>query len=74
MRSIIDSVIDELDKDPTRKFIQVEISFLHRWWIENAEPRRDLMRKLVRNGQLEFANGGWSSHDEATTYYEDVID
>ena len=31
------------------------------------------MRALVRSGQLEFVNGGWSMHDEACTHYEDMI-
>ena len=74
VKQIINSVVDELNKDPTRKFIQVEVAFLHHWWIDSPEPRRDLMRKLVKDKQLEFINGGWSMHDEATAYYEDIID
>jgi Glycosyl hydrolases family 38 N-terminal domain len=29
---------------------------------------------LVRNGQLDFAGGGWVSNDEAICHYEDIID
>lgn len=32
------------------------------------------MKKLVENGQLEFINAGWCMSDEATPYYEDVVD
>ena len=32
------------------------------------------MRGLVRNGQLEIINAGWSMHDEACPIYEDMID
>ena len=28
---------------------------------------------LVKEKRLEFANGGWCMNDEATTYYEDII-
>jgi len=28
---------------------------------------------LVREGRLEFANGGWSATDEACPTYEDMI-
>lgn len=32
------------------------------------------VRDLVIEGRLEFANGGWSMHDEANTHYEEQID
>jgi hypothetical protein len=32
------------------------------------------VRGLVRNGQLQFVNGGWCMHDEATTHYVDMVD
>lgn len=32
------------------------------------------VRTLVKEGRLEFANAGWSSHDEGCTHYEDIID
>ncbi len=32
------------------------------------------MRKLIKNKQLSFANGGWCMHDEATTHYIGMID
>ena len=32
------------------------------------------MRGLVKSGQLELINGGWSMHDEACPTYEDMID
>ena len=28
----------------------------------------------MKKGQIEFLNGGWCSNDEATTYYEDIIE
>ncbi len=35
---------------------------------------KEIVKKLVRNGQLEFINGGVCQNDEATPYYEDMID
>ena len=71
---ILDSVVQELSRDPRRKFMYVEQAFFQRWWRQQGEATRNLTRTLVSNGQLEFVNGGWCMHDEATTYYTDMID
>jgi alpha-mannosidase len=31
------------------------------------------VRRLVKDGQLEFINGGWTSNDEACPTYEEII-
>eukprot|EP00252_Welwitschia_mirabilis_P007627 TRINITY_DN1919_c0_g1_i1.p1 TRINITY_DN1919_c0_g1~~TRINITY_DN1919_c0_g1_i1.p1 ORF type:complete len:1055 (-),score=246.23 TRINITY_DN1919_c0_g1_i1:132-3296(-) len=71
---ILDSVINSLQEDANRKFIYVEVAFFARWWTEQSEDKKDIVRNLVKNGQLEFINGGWCMHDEASTYYVDMID
>jgi Glycosyl hydrolases family 38 N-terminal domain len=35
---------------------------------------QERVQQLVKGGQLDFANGGWVSNDEAITQYEDIID
>jgi hypothetical protein len=50
------------------------VTIIDRWWDEQNEHMKDQVRGLVNNGQLEFINGGWCMNDEATTYYEDIID
>eukprot|EP00347_Sterkiella_histriomuscorum_P000869 403374211 len=35
---------------------------------------KNQVKILVKNGQLEFVNGGWSMHDEACPHYEDMIE
>ena len=71
---IIDSVISALEANPERKFIYVEQAFFQRWWRSQSDERKNITRRLVTSGQLEFVNGGWSMHDEATTYFIDMID
>eukprot|EP01137_Pigoraptor_chileana_P035462 Opistho-2@29507 len=71
---IIDSVMKSLTQDPNRKFIYVEIAFFSRWWNEQSDETKDLVRGFVREGRLEFINGGWCMNDEATTHYVDIID
>lgn len=43
------------------------------WWYEQTEERKNQVRSLVKSGQLEIANAGWSMHDEACPTYEDMI-
>uniref|UniRef100_A0A2K5YQL8 Alpha-mannosidase n=1 Tax=Mandrillus leucophaeus TaxID=9568 RepID=A0A2K5YQL8_MANLE len=71
---ILDSVISALLADPTRRFIYVEIAFFSRWWHQQTNAMREVVRDLVRQGRLEFANGGWVMNDEAATHYGAIVD
>ena len=71
---IIDNSVSELLKDPKRKFIYVEMAFFELWWSEQNDAMKEDVRKLVKNGQLEFINAGWCMNDEAAAYYEDIVD
>nr|CAH0110923.1 unnamed protein product [Daphnia galeata] len=71
---ILDSVVEELQSNPERRFIYVEMAFFWQWWEEQSESTRDVVRDLVSQGRLEFINGGWCMNDEATTHYVDIID
>ena len=71
---ILDSVVQALVRNKQRKFIYVEVAFFAKWWNEQDELTRDVVRELVGTGQLEFINGGWTMNDEATTHYSSIID
>eukprot|EP00127_Corallochytrium_limacisporum_P005943 Clim_evm20s215 gene=Clim_evmTU20s215 len=71
---ILDTVVEELWKDPDRRFTYVEMAFFYRWWSEQDGETRSRVAKLVREGRLEFLNAGWSMNDEASVYYQDTID
>ncbi|XP_049563066.1 lysosomal alpha-mannosidase isoform X1 [Orcinus orca] len=71
---ILDSVISSLLAEPTRRFIYVEIAFFSRWWRQQTNATQEIVRDLVRQGRLEFANGGWVMNDEAATHYGAIID
>ena len=64
---IISSVVQALVKDSRRKFIWAEISYFEWWWNDQSESQRAVVKKLLRNGQLEFVTGGWVQPDEANT-------
>eukprot|EP00029_Vermamoeba_vermiformis_P005720 TRINITY_DN2061_c0_g1_i1.p1 TRINITY_DN2061_c0_g1~~TRINITY_DN2061_c0_g1_i1.p1 ORF type:complete len:972 (+),score=248.82 TRINITY_DN2061_c0_g1_i1:58-2973(+) len=74
VQMIIDTVMTELSKDPNKKFIYVEMAFFWRWWNEQTDDTKEMVRKFVKEGRLEFINGGWSMNDEAATYYTDIVD
>ena len=71
---ILTTVVDELLKDPQRKFMYVEQAFFQRFWQQQTDARKADIRTLVANRQLEFVNGGWCMHDEATTHWVDMVD
>ncbi|KAL6067304.1 carbohydrate binding [Balamuthia mandrillaris] len=71
---ILDNVVKELAADPAKRFIYVEIAYFERWWNEQSDTTKTIVRNLVAEGRLEFVNGGWCMNDEATTHYEAIID
>ncbi|CAN1243882.1 Probable alpha-mannosidase At5g13980 [Linum perenne] len=72
--NVLDSLIPALLADKNRKFIYVEIAFFERWWNEQSETMKHIVKQLVASGQLEFINGGMCMHDEAVTHYIDMVD
>ena len=74
VRNILNTVTDQLRKNPARKFTYVEQAFFQRWWRELSPERQAATRALVKSGQLNFVNGGWCMHDEAAVHYVDMVD
>jgi hypothetical protein len=56
---IFDTFVRCLADNPDRRFTYVEVAYFKRWWLEQDEPTKTLVRSLVANGQLEFNLGGW---------------
>ena len=70
----IDTVVESLTLDPNRKFIYVEVAFFARWWEQSDDVKRAKATTLVKNKQLEFINGGWCMHDEASPLWTAMVD
>ena len=49
-------------------------AFFIRWWREQDERMQRLVRRLVRDEQLGFVNGGYVQNDEAASHYVAMID
>ncbi|KAL5582461.1 hypothetical protein UlMin_014903 [Ulmus minor] len=73
-KHILDTIVDALSKDPRRKFIWEEMSYLERWWRDASDNKRVSFANLVRNGQLEIVGGGWVMNDEANSHYFAIIE
>ncbi|CAF1076270.1 unnamed protein product [Didymodactylos carnosus] len=73
-KNIIDTIITALSSNSKYKFVWAEISYLHLWWEQASNEKKELCKKLVNNGQLEIVTGGWVMNDEANTHYYAMID
>ncbi|TKY73710.1 Alpha-mannosidase protein [Spatholobus suberectus] len=74
VQNVLDSLVPALLADKNRKFIYVEQAFFQRWWMEQSDAIQNIVKELVKSGQLEFINGGFCMHDEAAAHYIDMID
>lgn len=73
-RHILDNIVDHLSLDKSRRFIWAEMSYLSMWYNIADDNRKQKMKELIKNGQLEIVTGGWVMNDEANTHYFAMID
>lgn len=66
-------MINSLKANPERKFSEVEMAFFKKWYDRQTDSKKHDVKALLKSGQLEILNGGWSMHDEACPIYEDMI-
>ncbi|XP_028550522.1 alpha-mannosidase At3g26720 isoform X2 [Dendrobium catenatum] len=74
VRNVLDSVVSALLEDKNRKFIYVEQAFFQRWWRQQSNAIKKIVKGLISSGRLELINGGFCMHDEAASHYIDMID
>jgi alpha-mannosidase II len=68
-KNILDTIVESLSEDPTRRFIWAEISFFSLWWNQANDTMKQKCRHLLENGQFEIVTGGWVMNDEACVHY-----
>lgn len=73
VKLIITTVVNQLLKDPSKKFTYVEMAYFKRWWRVQTDEVKEQVKMLVKEGRLQFANAGVSMSDEATVHYEDFL-
>ena len=69
---IIRSSATYLNNNPNAKFSFCNIGFL-KHWTDNDPDNFALFKKAVASGQMEILNGGLSVHDNAASYFDDII-
>lgn len=72
---ILDNFILSLYENKNRTFIYVEMAFFVRWYKSQKDSfKKEQIKQFLKEKRFEFINGGYVMHDEATTYYQDMID
>jgi len=74
VKCIFDTVLKALNDNNKRTFVISDIFFFQKWYKQISEIERLELKKLVKAVRIEFANGGWVMHDEATTNYNQILD
>ncbi|XP_076995123.1 alpha-mannosidase 2 isoform X2 [Tamandua tetradactyla] len=71
---IFNNMVVKLKEDSRRTFIWSEISYFSKWWDAIDIQKKDTVKSLIENGQLEIVTGGWVMPDEASARYFSLID
>uniref|UniRef100_A0A674BD34 mannosyl-oligosaccharide 1,3-1,6-alpha-mannosidase n=1 Tax=Salmo trutta TaxID=8032 RepID=A0A674BD34_SALTR len=71
---ILNNIVVKLHEDSRRKMIWSEISYFSKWWDNIDDQKRDAVKSLFEQGQLEITTGGWVMPDEANSHYFALID
>ncbi|KAK6322720.1 hypothetical protein J4Q44_G00075120 [Coregonus suidteri] len=71
---ILNNMVVKLHEDSRRKMIWSEISYFSKWWDNIDDQKRDAVKSLIEQGQLEITTGGWVMPDEANSHYFALID
>lgn len=50
VRNILDGVVDEMSKDPRRRFTFPDVKFLQMWYVHQSQGVKDQLKKLIKSG------------------------
>ncbi|KAM7368490.1 hypothetical protein PAMP_012831 [Pampus punctatissimus] len=73
-KHILNNMLIKLSEDSRKKMIWAEVSYFSKWWDDIDDQKREMVKRLVRAGQLELVTGGWVMADEANSHYFALLD
>jgi len=74
VKCILNTMLKSLEENPQRTFTYAEMSFFEKWYKDQTEYNKLIIKGFIETKRLEFLGGGWVMNDEATTHYQHVID
>ncbi|XP_050068317.1 alpha-mannosidase 2 [Anopheles maculipalpis] len=72
-KNIFANMLRHLDENSGLRFIWAEISYFAQWYDKLAAEQMDIVKRLVKNRQLEFVTGGWVMPDEANSHWYSML-
>ncbi|XP_053680748.1 alpha-mannosidase 2 [Anopheles nili] len=72
-KNIFANMLRHLGENERLRFIWAEISYFAQWYDKLAAEQKDLVKRLVKNHQLEFVTGGWVMSDEANSHWYSML-
>ncbi|XP_035892640.1 alpha-mannosidase 2 [Anopheles stephensi] len=72
-KNIFANMLRHLDENPGLRFIWAEISYFAQWYDKLAAEQKAIVKRLVKNRQLEFVTGGWVMSDEANSHWYSML-
>jgi len=54
-------------------FTYAEMKYFQMWYSRLDPARKEATKNMIKSGQLEIVQGGWTSSDESCANYEDLI-
>lgn len=73
-KQIFANMVRHLMDDETMRLIWAEISYFAHWFDNLGKEGKANVRRLVRQGRLEFVSGGWVMPDEANSHWYSIIE
>ena len=74
VKKIFDNVFEQLKANPNRTFVYCEMINFERWYKDQSEVVKQTLKKWLKEERIEFVGGGVVMNDEASSFYQDIMD
>ena len=74
VKKIFSNVYDQMMSNANRTFVFCEMINFERWYNSESEEVKTTLKKWLNEGRIEFVGGGLVMNDEASPFYQDIID